>query len=222
VVTKSNGGRIVNAKLIIATGKNAGRSVTLKREKLLIGRAEECDIRPLSEDVSRRHCAVHRGEDDVWVEDLRSRNGTFVNGRRIEERTRVDTGDLIRVGTLELKVSCEREVSLETEEDVSRLLMGGDPPIGMHDTTRSLKPPAELVAGTPESPSNGAAAAASQAAQAGSNPDDSARLKNRSVVLEEILQSRQKPGNLPKSGGKPDTSSRDAAAEALRKFFGQR
>jgi pSer/pThr/pTyr-binding forkhead associated (FHA) protein len=67
-------------KLIVATGKSAGRAIAVKRDKLLIGRAEECDVRPLSEDVSRRHCAIHVGPEEVWVEDLGSRNGTFVNG----------------------------------------------------------------------------------------------------------------------------------------------
>jgi hypothetical protein len=40
-------------------------------------------------------------------------------------------------------------------------------------------------------------------------------------AVEEILESRSKPGNLPKSN-KPDGSSRDAAADALRKYFGNR
>ena len=38
------------AKLVIASGKRAGRAISMKRDKLLIGRAEECDLRPLSED----------------------------------------------------------------------------------------------------------------------------------------------------------------------------
>ena len=45
-------------KLVVASGKNAGRTIAIKRNRLLIGRAEECDVRPLSEDVSRRHCEV--------------------------------------------------------------------------------------------------------------------------------------------------------------------
>ena len=48
-------------KLIVTSGKSAGRSIAIKRNKLLIGRSEECDVRPLSEEVSRRHCAVHVG-----------------------------------------------------------------------------------------------------------------------------------------------------------------
>ena len=73
-------------KLIVASGKSAGRSISIKRNKLLIGRSEECDVRPLSDEVSRRHCVVTVGPADAWIEDLKSRNGTFVNGDRIEGR----------------------------------------------------------------------------------------------------------------------------------------
>ena len=65
-------------KLIVASGKSAGRSISIKRNKLLIGRSEECDVRPLSDEVSRRHCVVTVGPADAWIEDLKSRNGTFV------------------------------------------------------------------------------------------------------------------------------------------------
>ncbi len=89
-------------KLIVASGKSAGRAITVKRNRLLIGRAEECDIRPLSEDVSRRHCAVIVGPAAVWVEDLGSRNGTFVDGSRIAGKVQVTDGAMIRVVSLEL------------------------------------------------------------------------------------------------------------------------
>ena len=94
------------AKLIVASGKSAGRSITLKHGKLLIGRAEECGSRPLGEEVSRRHCAVVEDAGSVTVEDLKSRNGTYVNGVKISAKVTVADGDIVRVGPLELKVSC--------------------------------------------------------------------------------------------------------------------
>ena len=125
-------------KLLIASGKRAGRAISMKRDKLLIGRAEECDLRPLSEEVSRKHCAIIKKDDVLWAKDLRSRNGTFVNGLRLSEPKQLADGDLVRVGSLELKVSVAVEPKLETEEDISRLLLGGDDPAGIHDTTRSI------------------------------------------------------------------------------------
>jgi pSer/pThr/pTyr-binding forkhead associated (FHA) protein len=219
------------AKLIIASGKRAGRAISMKRDKLLIGRAEECDLRPLSEEVSRRHCAIVKKEDALWAEDLRSRNGTFVNGLRISEPQQLADGDLVRVGSLELKVSVAPEPPLETEEDISRLLLGGDDPVGMHDTTRSLQAVEDsaIVHGTAEPRGKeGAAATVVSSENVEKQPgadegksDDDSDISNHGRTVEEILKSRSKPGQLPK-GAKADGSSRDAAAEALRKYFGNR
>ena len=65
------------AKLIIASGKSAGRAISIKRNKLLIGRAEECDVRPLSEEVSRRHCAVYVGPGADWYGGFSGRRFAF-------------------------------------------------------------------------------------------------------------------------------------------------
>ncbi len=206
---------------MIASGKRAGRAISMKRDKLLIGRAEECDLRPLSEEVSRKHCAIIKKDDVLWAKDLRSRNGTFVNGLRIGEPKQLADGDLVRVGTLELKVSVTVEPKLETEEDISRLLLGGDDPAGVHDTTRSIDATVDDSALSHDSsePKGKDAAGATMISSVDviDKDDDSAHGK----AVEEILKSRTKPGNLPKSN-KPDGSSRDAAADALRKYFGNR
>jgi len=206
---------------LIASGKRAGRAISMKRDKLLIGRAEECDLRPLSEEVSRKHCAIIKKDDVLWAKDLRSRNGTFVNGLRIGEPKQLADGDLVRVGSLELKVSVAVEPKLETEEDISRLLLGGDDPAGVHDTTRSIEATVDdsaLVHDSSEPKGKDAAGATMiSSVDVIDEDDDSAHGK----AVEEILKSRTKPGNLPKSN-KPDGSSRDAAADALRKYFGNR
>lgn len=206
---------------MIASGKRAGRAISMKRDKLLIGRAEECDLRPLSEEVSRKHCAIIKKDDVLWAKDLRSRNGTFVNGLRIGEPKQLADGDLVRVGSLELKVSVAVEPKLETEEDISRLLLGGDDPAGVHDTTRSIEATVDdsaLVHDSSEPKGKDASGATMiSSVDVIDEDDDSAHGK----AVEEILKSRTKPGNLPKSN-KPDGSSRDAAADALRKYFGNR
>jgi pSer/pThr/pTyr-binding forkhead associated (FHA) protein len=214
-------------KLVVASGKSAGRSIAIKRNKLLIGRAEECDVRPLSEEVSRRHCAVTVGPTDVWVEDLGSRNGTFVNGTRIETKTRtkVADGDLIRVGSLELRVSCQTVATPKGDgEDVSRWLMADDDGPGTSDTTRSV---------TPAKPAEADAEAAQAEAEAGESSfvggiegsptestEDSGARSSSSISLNELkAAAKEKPGTLPQAAAKKSDSSRDAAAEALKKFF---
>lgn len=219
-------------KLIVASGKSAGRSIAIKRNTLLIGRAEECDIRPLSEDVSRRHCQVTVGPAEIWAEDLGSRNGTFVNGAKIETRTRVRVadGDLIRVGVLELKVSCTEQPAKSNEDDVSRWLMADDQPAGMSDTTQSGPAKSAGKSSSPDDSSAIESTSALDAAAGGSfvsgidsAPGTTAASASSSVTAEFQNPAKGKPGPVAKGpAGKTADSSRDAAAEALKKFFDRR
>lgn len=214
----------MQTKLIVASGKSAGRAIAVKRSPLLIGRAEECDVRPLSEDVSRRHCAIHVGPADAWAEDLGSRNGTFVNGVRIKEKTKLADGDLVRVGALELKVSCAKPAVAGAEDDVSKWLMADDAPAGMFDTTQTL--PA-VPAGKDDSsvldssnihsspPTSGSGSGVSSASSVSSK-------SSSNLAIQAVKDSQSKPGILPAAAKKSADSSRDAAAEALRKFFNNR
>jgi len=60
---------------------------------LLVGRAEECGLRIFEGHISRRHARITVGSGGVWVRDLDSANGTFVNGERIEGACRLFHGD---------------------------------------------------------------------------------------------------------------------------------
>jgi pSer/pThr/pTyr-binding forkhead associated (FHA) protein len=220
-------------KMIVASGKSAGRSIAIKRNKLLIGRAEQCDVRPLSEEVSRRHCAITVGPTEVWVEDLGSRNGTFVNGTKITERTKVVDGDIVRVASLELKVSCTAPAPQAggSEDDVSRWLMADDQPAGMSDTTRSLTPAndeasadgssSSIHAASPQ-PSSDSTLDGSFVSGIDATPkDESGSGSSRSALEALKAAGNSKPSGLPQGAGKKAAadSSRDAAAEALKKFF---
>jgi pSer/pThr/pTyr-binding forkhead associated (FHA) protein len=54
--------------------------------------------------ASSRHASIEPRADGVWVEDLGSTNGTFVNGERIDARTLVRAGDAVRIGQTELRL----------------------------------------------------------------------------------------------------------------------
>ena len=142
-----------------------------------------------------------------------------MNGLRISEPKQLADGDLVRVGSLELKVSIAVEPKLETEEDISRLLLGGDDPVGMNDTTRSIEA-SDIDSTIEHGISNASGKDAAEATLISSagvvDEDDDSSAHGKAV--EEILKSRSKPGNLPKSN-KPDGSSRDAAADALKIFW---
>ena len=131
--------RAMHTKLIVASGKSAGRAIAIKRNTLLIGRAEECDVRPLSEDVSRRHCAITSARPRSGSRisaAATARSSTACGSRR---RRRSSTATSSGSGAFELKVSCTKPAAQGAEDDVSSWLMADDAPAGMFDTTQSLR-----------------------------------------------------------------------------------
>ena len=64
----------------------------------LVGGDPHCDIVVDQPTVSGRHCRLSRTHEGFTLEDLQSRNGTFVNGVRIEVPTRVTKADTITLG----------------------------------------------------------------------------------------------------------------------------
>lgn len=85
--------------------KGAAPSVYLLDDKpFLVGRHEHCNLILSSVEVSRKHCRFTIQQGDLYVEDLGSTNGTFVNGGRVSGTMRLLPGDLLMVGTAELQV----------------------------------------------------------------------------------------------------------------------
>jgi hypothetical protein len=82
-------------------GLEAGREIEL-RPPTVLGRESPNGI-PLSEDdfASGHHARLEARTDGIWVEDLSSTNGTFVNGGRISAE-RLEPGDVLRIGQTEL------------------------------------------------------------------------------------------------------------------------
>ena len=69
--------------------------------RCLIGRDRGCDVRLTADEVSRRHALIWREGPDVWVADLRSSNGTAINGVAVREPSLVQTGDAVVFGSVE-------------------------------------------------------------------------------------------------------------------------
>lgn len=68
-----------------------------------LGRAVGNDVVLVDDRVSRRHATIHvQGEREFWLVDLGSRNGTYLNGRRVSQPTRLRDGDRVQVGPFAL------------------------------------------------------------------------------------------------------------------------
>jgi serine/threonine protein kinase len=91
----------VSAQLLIASGQMVGREFALVGE-VRIGRGIDNDIVLPDLQVSGRHAHIAASDAGVILTDLGSRNGTYVNGRRVREPYRLQDRDRIRVGQTEM------------------------------------------------------------------------------------------------------------------------
>ncbi len=74
-----------------------------------------------SPDVSRRHARITIAGDEATIEDLESKNGTFVMDRRLQAATRLVDGDMIRLGSFQLTFTAVRSRgSTETVSPIGR------------------------------------------------------------------------------------------------------
>jgi len=85
-----------NPFLIAQTGPLEGRRWKISPE-LLLGRESDCDIIIPLRQVSRHHTRVFLSEEGAIVEDLGSKNGTYLNGHRIEAPTTLNDGDELQI-----------------------------------------------------------------------------------------------------------------------------
>jgi pSer/pThr/pTyr-binding forkhead associated (FHA) protein len=99
--------------LVVTEGPLAGRRIDLDGE-LVIGR-EDAGLTIEDEELSRRHAILRTLAEGVEIEDLGSRNGTFVNGQRIQGPTRLAGSDSLKLGrsvfAIELSRSAETVAS---------------------------------------------------------------------------------------------------------------
>jgi pSer/pThr/pTyr-binding forkhead associated (FHA) protein len=94
----------MQVKLRVIGGKNDGREIKIAVPKFVIGRGEEAHLRPSSDLISRAHCSLVVQNGSVTISDMGSRNGTYVNGKKLEAAHLAKSGDTLRVGRLQFEV----------------------------------------------------------------------------------------------------------------------
>ncbi len=109
--------------------KLAGMLAPLRRGETLLGRANDCGIVVPSEKASRKHAKITVEDSGVYVEDLRSTNGVFVNDEQITSRIKLRLRDTIRIGDVSMRLVCL--------DDMKRTRRGDPLPSGIpHEDTR--------------------------------------------------------------------------------------
>ena len=99
---------MMDVNLVLLKKNNSQKAFSLSSGVTVIGRRHDCDLRIPLMSVSRRHCQLNRDEGVLKIRDLGSRNGTYVNGKRIDEAV-IQAGDYIEVGPLKFVLQIDGE-----------------------------------------------------------------------------------------------------------------
>jgi len=124
--------RDLRPALIFLNGDLFAVPIPLEREEVILGRAIEADVRINDPKVSRLHACINTeyneqtGDTVCTIKDLNSRNGTFLNGRRVEGKQILQKGDKITIGTHILKFEMFDEIDREYHWQIRRLLSHDD------------------------------------------------------------------------------------------------
>ncbi len=89
------------ALVIRSGGGRSGESFTIEGDRISIGRSPDAEVFLDDVTVSRNHALIVRRQDGLYIDDLGSLNGTYVNRRRIESH-KLDDGDEIQIGKFKL------------------------------------------------------------------------------------------------------------------------
>ena len=125
-------------QLVVARGSREGKAVPLDRFPFRIGREPDCDLRPSSQSISRRHCEIRSRKGALLVRDCGTTNGTIVNGRRISGDRVLLAGDTLEIGPLTFRVEESGVGELDEHSAAELLLMTDDEG---HEETLVVEPP---------------------------------------------------------------------------------
>lgn len=96
--------------------ENSPLIIPLERKETLIGRSKGCNLILQAPSVSRKHSIIIILADSVYLKDLGSRNGSYINGVKVENEALLRSNDIIRLGAMEFTFQTEIQEN-EDEED---------------------------------------------------------------------------------------------------------
>jgi predicted component of type VI protein secretion system len=230
----------MQVKLKVLQGSHEGKEIAVSSDQFLIGRSDSCQLRPKSESISRKHCILVIKDGKLLAQDLKSRNGTFVNEKRLpSDRARVlKAGDQLRLGKLSFEVVIEYGLSSGKRPEVAGIgdavartvEAGGESRFEAVDVNSWLEEADQIDRVRKESDPE---TRQFRMDQGGTSPTGDADTNDKSsdpvstdlsvddsIGAKKKRAEKQKPGKLPENLRKAvSENSRDAADTALKKFF---
>lgn len=240
----------MQVKLRVIGGKNDGREIKISVPEFVIGRGEGTHLRPQSDLISRRHCSVVCEGGRAVLKDFGSRNGSYVNGERVEGEQQLKPGDRLRVGRLQFEVLIDLAVAGQkrpkvegVKEAAMRTATGGAKPadgvdedsitdwlMEADEPSRPKRPSSsetrQFVLDQTDHIKIGVEESTDENEGKADDLSDeeSTRISDDSSISESPSKSSKKknPGKLPSRPKDDSIDSRDAATQVLRKFFNRR
>jgi A/G-specific adenine glycosylase len=96
--------------VVTSPGKGEGKVIPITLSQFIIGRDPQCQLRPASPMISKRHCALLVRGGKVFLRDFDSTNGTFINDQPVKGEIEVHHNDLLKAGPLSFRVEMEASV----------------------------------------------------------------------------------------------------------------
>jgi pSer/pThr/pTyr-binding forkhead associated (FHA) protein len=117
------------ARLVVGSGPSAGQALALAMpdRTYRVGRSPDCDLVLPDDDVSREHAAFERRWQGVFVRDLGSKNGIQLDGQSIRGERKLRHGDVVVVGTTQLRVEDPEEKYLRDIDEKERAMRAPAP-----------------------------------------------------------------------------------------------
>jgi len=111
-------------QLLVIDGAEQGRMIEITAPSLTMGRAAPSEIVLRDVEISRSHCSIYQEAGALLIADLKSTNGTYVDGRRITAPARLTDGCVVRIGRHQLKYERRTRREIELSRDFERSLEG--------------------------------------------------------------------------------------------------
>ena len=226
----------MQVSLKVLSGTHEGKLIPIKDEKFLIGRGETCQLRPKSESISRKHCAIVQKDGRLLLVDLKSRNGTFINEKQVApDRAKIlKNGDRLRCGQLEFEVMLEVGIANSKQPEVQSIKEAAgrmteqnkDDSRESVDISNWLSEADQIDRPVSPSPSN--EFDTRQIAMEDTTKLEGTILSESEMIMPEAAKlkrpEKREPIKLPKqnAAGPSTKDPKDAASETLKKYFGGR
>lgn len=216
--------------LRVVGGKNDGREIAIAVPRFIIGRGDTAHLRPASDLVSREHCEILVGDGNVIINDLKSRNGTFVNGKQLSETHISKSGDSLRIGRLQFEVVIDPVKASAKKPKVESVVEAAARTANNKKTSLEDSITDWLADADDDEPTDREAMAAAETIQL--NLEETTVFGSKRVPKNEEEEEQEeedatgkkkkKPKKLPPVPKHQHESSTTAADDVLRKFFNRR